>query len=141
MYKIERKDYGIKLVFSGFIRKEEMESWSNEMIHLSKSLPSKFGMLIDTTELKPLPVESQEALTSTQITFREKITRSVTITNMDVTNMQLKRLGEVSGINDTKKFLDASKFSNWEHLSLNWIVNGVDPCPSLKKQRRKISLT
>lgn len=140
MYKIEQKDYGIKLIFSGFIRKTEMESWSEEMIDLLTILPPKFGILVDMTGLKPLPVESQEALTKTQTIFKEKVIRSATVTNIDFTDMQFKRLGQISGVNDTKKFLNSSKSPDWESLSLDWITNGTDPTPSMKKKRSALVL-
>ena len=140
MYKIEQKDYGVKLTFSGFIRKNEMESWREEMINLLDNLPPKFGILADLTELKPLPVESQEALTKTQAIFKDKVIRSATVTRIDFTDMQFKRLGQVSGVNDTKKFLNATKTPNWEELCLEWITNGTDPSPSVKNKKRSLAL-
>ena len=127
MYKTERKSYGLKLIFSGFLREAEMLSWKSEMLNLLTELPESFGMLIDMREMTAMPAKSQEVLMVTQKKFKPRITRSVTITNSIITDIQSKRIGAASGVNETKKFINALDTANWERKAINWIENGVDP--------------
>jgi hypothetical protein len=41
--------------------------------------------------------------------------------------MQFKRLSKQTGVVDTKKFIDASKISDWKKVAEDWIINGLDP--------------
>lgn len=127
MYKIETKDYGIKLTFADFIIRKEIEEWSEKIILFLDQLPDRFGMLIDMRELKPLPVECQEIMEKTQLKFKTRVVRSATIVNNIITDMQFKRIGKKTGVNSHKIFIDASKVDNWEEIGVNWIVNGVKP--------------
>lgn len=127
MYKIDKKPYGIKITFSGFIKKDEMLSYKSEIKELLNSLPDKFGILMDMKEMKTLPAESQEVLNANPELVASRVTRSATIINSALVGMQIKRLAVESQVSDTKRILDSSKSPNWEALADNWIANGVDP--------------
>lgn len=127
MYKIEQKDYGIKLTFSGLIRAGEMKSWQVEMIKLLKRLPETFGMLIDMREMQALPQESQGIMVSTQKIFKPRVERSATIVSKVITNIQFKRIGNQSKVNETKIFINALDEPNWEEVAKLWIVHAVAP--------------
>jgi len=129
MYKIEQKSYGVKLVFSGFLREAEMVSWQTEMLGLLKELPESFGMLIDMREMTAMPAKSQEIVMTTQKIFKSRIIRSATVTKSVITDLQSKRIGTVSGVNETKRFINAIDKPDWEASAINWIKNGVDPNP------------
>lgn len=47
MYNIEKKDYGYKLMFSGFISAAEMKIWVGESKKRLSEGPDKFGILVD----------------------------------------------------------------------------------------------
>jgi hypothetical protein len=127
MYKIEQKEYGVKLIFSGFLREAEMVSWQSEMLKLLHELPKSFGMLIDMCEMTAMPAKSQEIVMQTQKLFKSRITRSATVTSSIITDMQSKRIGTASGVCETKKFINAADTADWEEKAINWIENGVDP--------------
>jgi hypothetical protein len=127
MYKIEQKNYGIKLIFSGFLREAEMVSWQAEMLNLLKELPKSFGMLIDMREMTAMPAKSQEIVMKTQRIFKPRVIRSTTVTSSVITDIQSKRIGTASGVNETKKFINAIDIADWEERAINWIESGVDP--------------
>ena len=54
MFKIEKKEYGVKLIFEGFITKDEMTQWVEDSKEFLISAPSKFGVFIDMRKLKAL---------------------------------------------------------------------------------------
>lgn len=127
MYKVEQKKYGVKLIFAGFLREAEMQSWQSEMLNLLNELPESFGMLIDMREMTAMPAKSQEILIATQKIFKSKVIRSATVTNSIITDIQSKRIGSKSGVNDTKKFINAIETTDWEDKAVDWIENEVDP--------------
>lgn len=127
MYTIEQKDYGIKLTFSGFIRESEMLSWQTEMLPLLDVLPESFGMLIDMREMTALPAKSQEVLVATQKRFKPRVIRSATVIKSIITDIQSKRINTISGVNETKRYINAAEVSNWEVKAIDWIKKGIEP--------------
>ncbi len=127
MYKIEIKDYGFKVTFSDFLHKEDVQGYKDELGKTLDALPEKFGILVDMRTMKPLAPESQETLTSSQKLVSDRLTRSATIVDSAIINMQFKRLSKKSGVIDSKRFIDASKVPDWEKKAVDWIKNGVDP--------------
>lgn len=127
MYKIEKKDFGIQISFTGFIVKEEMQLYKDELKDLLKTLPDKFGIVMDMRAMKPLPTESQDILNSDPELVASRLTRSVTLVNSALVSMQSKRMSKASLTNETKRYLDPEKTPNWEQLARDWIVNAIDP--------------
>ncbi|MCK5075569.1 MAG: hypothetical protein KAR38_04290 [Calditrichia bacterium] len=128
MYKIEKKDFGFKLIFSDFIKIDEMSKWVEESkVALSGSI-RKFGVLIDMRNLKPLPKDSQETMETGQKLYKEKgMQRSAVILDNALVAMQFKRLAKGSGIYEWERYIVASEHSDWEDIAINWLKNSVDP--------------
>lgn len=128
MYKIEKTDYGICLTFSGFIKKEEMAKWVSDSEQLLKSLPSKFGVLIDMRDLKPLSHDTEVEMQKGQKLYKSKgMERSTVILANSVTTMQFKRIAQETGIDQWERYIDASKTTNWEEVAKKWLINSDDP--------------
>lgn len=130
MYTIEQKDYGIRLTFSGFLRESELLSWQAEMLPLLDELPASFGMLIDMREMTALPAKSQEVMVATQKRFKSRVIRSVTVIKSVITDIQSKRINNISGVNETKRYINAAEVSDWETKAINWIQKGIEPNPT-----------
>ncbi len=128
MYKIEKKPYGFKLTFGGFIRNDEMQQWVEESKKALEKSPSKFGVFIDMRELKPLPSSSQEYMQEGQKIYREKgMQRSVVILDNPGTTLQFKRLAKETGIKKRERYIDASTVEDWLVKGLNWIKHAEEP--------------
>lgn len=127
MYKIERKDYGIKLTFDGFIAPEEMREYKAEFIQVLDLLPPKFGILSDMRMLKPLPTESQEILSANPELTVDRVLRSATVLNSALVKLQTRRLANQWKLSDSKRYIDASTHADWEKQAVDWIVHGVEP--------------
>lgn len=52
MYKIEKKDYGFKLTFGGFIAEDEMKKWVEESKTALLTAPKSFGVIVDMRTLQ-----------------------------------------------------------------------------------------
>ena len=129
MFKIDKKDYGFHLIFSGFIQLSEMKQWANEFGgEVQKLGGAKYGVLVDMRELKPLPKDAQEFMTQGQLAARKGgMERSAIILNDTIVMMQFKRLAYESGIYDWERYFNAKDDPSYETKAINWIKNGVDP--------------
>lgn len=128
MYKIEKTDSGVKLTFEGFIKRDEMAKWVDESTQFTRSLPSKFGVMVDMRGLKALSPDTEMEMKKGQKLYKEKgMERSVVILANAVTAMQFKRIAQETGIYQWERYIDASKVTNWEDVSNKWLVNSEDP--------------
>ncbi len=127
MYKIEKKDYGYALNFSGLIKIDEMQKWYQECEKALIGAPSEFVVLIDMVNLSPLPDDSQQLMVKGQAMFKKKgMIRSAVLVAKLITAMQFKRLAEQSGIKSTEKYLAAENPKAME-LAMDWLLHSKDP--------------
>ena len=128
MFKIEKADYGVKLTFGGFMKKDEMVQWVAESQKVLSSLPSKFGVFVDMRDLKPLPPDAELEMQKGQKAFKQKgMERSVVILNNPITTMQFKRIATETGIYQWERYIDASTSGDWEEKGKKWLVGAIDP--------------
>jgi len=128
VYKIEKTIYGVKLIFGGFIKKDEMSQWVYESDRLVASLPAKFGVFVDMRDLKPLSKDTEMEMQRGQKLYKQNgMERSVVVLNDLITTMQFKRIAKETGIYQWERYLDASSVKSWEEVGVKWLVNGIDP--------------
>jgi hypothetical protein len=128
MYKIEKKDYGYKLTFGGFIQPDEMKTWVDESKKALATAPAKFGIFVDMRELKPLSKDAQEHMQEGQKLYKAKgMARSVVILANAITKMQFQRIGKETGIYEWERYIDISSSPDWERIAVDWISKGIDP--------------
>lgn len=128
MYTIEKKNFGFYFTFGGFIKKDEMEQWAQEVEKAFAKQRGPFGLFVDMRTLKPLPTDSQEVMVKTQKLSKQiGMVRAVVILNDALTTMQFKRLAKASGVYEWERYIDASSTPNWEQVGLKWVVDGTDP--------------
>jgi len=128
MYKIEKDNFGYRLTFKGFIKKDEMGEWVEESKKAVAGAPKEFGVLIDMRELKPLPEDSQKHMQEGQKIYKSKgMSRSAVVVNGAATKMQFKRIAKETGIYDWERYIDATAAADWEKAAVGWISSGVDP--------------
>lgn len=128
MYSIEKKPFGFKLTFGGFMEKEELERWRKEFVQVLPKPAAKFGIMVDMRTLKPLPADAQEVMVAGQQSAREAgMERSAVILSDVVTTMQFRRLAKASGIHTWERYINASESPKWEQQAMDWIGKGVDP--------------
>ncbi|NLD95176.1 MAG: hypothetical protein GX639_21205 [Fibrobacter sp.] len=128
MYKIERTDFGVRLIFDGFMKQEEMAKWVAESEQFVKSLPPKFGVIVDMRGLKPLTAEAEKEMQNGQKLYKKSgMERSAVILSSAVVTMQFKRIAQETGIYQWERYIDASKVANWEEVAKKWLVNAEDP--------------
>jgi len=128
MFKIDKRHFGYRLTFGGYIDAVEMKKWHDESQKELMSQTGDFGVFVDMRTLKPLPQDSQEHMQAGQKLYKQKgMVRSAVILNEPITTMQFKRIAKETGIYNWERYLDASKEKNWEQKGLAWIEKGIDP--------------
>lgn len=130
MYKIEKKFYGYRLTFQGFILRKEMNAWYEDSVKSLKDAPESYGLLADLRKMKTLPAESQDILEKGQRLYIGKgLVRSAVITEESIIAVQFKRISQNNepGFYEEKRFLNATSDPNWEEHALAWIVEAKEP--------------
>ncbi len=128
MYRIEKKPYGYKLTFSGFIQAAEMQKWVEESRKALAAAPSKFGVLVDMRTLKPLAADAQALMQEGQKLYKQKgMVRSAVVVDSAMTKMQFQRIARTSGIYQWERYIDGSSVKNWEQVAADWITRAIDP--------------
>lgn len=128
MYKIEKTNFGVKLTFEDFIKRDEMAKWVEESKQILRTVPSKFGVLVDMRNLKPLPQDAQNEMEKGQKLYKEKgMQRSAVVVANTLIALQFKRIAKETGIYEWERYIDASRVQNWEEIAIKWIVKAEDP--------------
>jgi len=128
MYKLEKKNYGVKITFAGAMTAEELMKWISESRLLFKGLTEKFGVSVDMRGLKPLPGDAQKVMEEGQKMYKSfGMERSVVILANPIITAQFKRIAKETGIYQWERYIDSSKIPNWEDVGTRWLVNNIDP--------------
>jgi hypothetical protein len=128
MYTLEKASYGFKVTIGGWANHAEAVRILEESRVALKSCEEPFGVLVDIRTLKPLADDVQEVVDETQRLFREcGLRRSAVILASAVMTLQFMRIASETGVYAHERYIDASKFPDWEKVALAWIDNGVDP--------------
>ncbi len=128
MYQVHQTEYGVKLVFQGFLKEEELRKWSHEVARVTKELTTGFCVLHDMRGMYPLPPEARQVMRQNmELAKRAGMGKSAQIVDDAITAMQFKRLANEVGIAETTRQIDASLVPDCERVAVNWIVKGIDP--------------
>ena len=129
MYTIEKKTYGYRLTFSGWIRNAEMQAWVQEAKQvLSCHQGDGFGVFVDMRDLKPLEADTSAVMVEGQAAFKQKgMVRSVVILSSPIVAMQFRRLAKDSGIYQWERYLDTQSVKDYQSVGEAWITKGIDP--------------
>jgi len=128
MHRIEKENYGYKLIFGELISTDEMKVWADDARKALDGQSGKFGVFVDMRTLKPLAPETQSVMVEGQKLCKERgMERSVVILSNALLTMQFKRLAKDSGIYAWERYVDASASPDWEKKGEAWITAGTDP--------------
>jgi hypothetical protein len=121
-------EYGVKFVFKGFMEKDELRRWAQEVGQAVKKLGKGFCVIHDMRGMNPLPPEARELMKLNMVKAKQAgLGRSAQIVDDAITAMQFQRLAKEVGISETTRQIDASLVPNCEGVAVDWIVKGIDP--------------
>ena len=128
MYKIEKTDYGIRLLMAEHVNVEEMTSWLNDFKPVVDEMDGDFCVFVDMRTLIPITSETRVPLEAGQKYAKDNgMKRSVVILSNPVVTMQFKGIAHQTGIYEWERYIDASQIPNWESIGFDWLKNSVDP--------------
>jgi len=128
MYKIERRVFGYKLTFSGYIAGKEMTRWLEDSRRELEESPAEFGVFVDMRNLGPLPPESRKLIREGQNLYRkEGMKRSAVILADSSTSLHFRRIARESGIYNKERYINSSTNPDWESAGIGWARDGREP--------------
>ena len=128
MYKIERTDYGFKIMISGKIDDDEIKEWILDSKKLLIDAPKEFSVFVDLRNLEPLLLSTQEYIQEGQLLYKNRgSVRSVIVLDNIITKLQFQKIAKKTGIYQWERYLSSSDLLNPEEVGLNWIKHGIDP--------------
>jgi hypothetical protein len=127
MYKIEKTDYGFRIVFEGFIQADEMRKWYEDSKKALEDVSEEFTVMVDMRKMKTLPPDSKAILEDGQ---RYYISNggigSAVIASDVITKEQQRNIAVKSGVAESEVYIDGSQ-PDWEQKALDWLINRIPP--------------
>ncbi len=128
MHRIEQTQYGYKLVFEGFLQKQDLSTLLDDMRQTIRSRGRKFPVLLDMRHSRAFPADAQVILKEAILFFKQVgMERNAVVLNSAIATLQVRRLGKETGIDATSRYIDASTEQDWEKVAIDWLVSAVDP--------------
>ena len=128
MYRIDKTEFGLKLLFGGILEAPELQAWLRASAKTLADFQAPFSVLVDMRTLGPLDRVGKELMQEGQQMYRlAGMERSVVILENPVTQMQFKRIAHESGIYQGERYLCAIETPDWEKVALDWLTKGIDP--------------
>lgn len=128
MYSIEKKDYGLKLILTGFVEAGELKQWSIDMLAAMTAASAGFCAFVDMRDCQPLPQDTQQYMLESQKKSVELGIKRVAIILDDlITTLQFRRIGKQTGLYPQYERYISAEDEDWEQKAMDWILLGEDP--------------
>lgn len=128
MYNIEVTDYGMKHTFCGVLDARELRQWYEESKQLVSSLGRQFNMILDMREAKPLGNQAEEIFyEGTKLIGKHGLKRGAVIMENPEVTRQMRLIAKYANVQHKERYIDAVTTRNWEKLSEDWVLEGIDP--------------
>lgn len=127
MYSIEKKKFGIHLVFSGTISSGEMREWFAESGEFLRTTKGTFGVLVDMRELEVIPPDAINKMIEGQKLYRISgmVRSAVLLRNFSIKN-QFAGIARESGIFPGERYIMETGRDRYDE-AVNWLVNEIEP--------------
>lgn len=128
MYNIEVTEYGMKHTFCGVLDNHELQRWYEESMQLISSFGKQFNMVMDMRDLKPLGRQAEEVFyEATALIGQHGFKRGAVIIENPEVIRQMRQIAKRANVQHKERYIDATTTRNWEKLSQDWVVAGIDP--------------
>jgi hypothetical protein len=129
MHNIERTAYGFRITNSGKFSSHEAEEFRHELLRTLSEHQKPFSLLIDIRELIPLSPDVADMMRSVQEACHQmSLERAAIIISSPVLREQAVQVSFNSKTKRHDRFIDASKYPDWEQQAIAWLVEGKEPC-------------
>jgi hypothetical protein len=128
MHKIEQTGYGYRIVFEGFLQRDDLGNFIDEMRATIRPRGTGFPVLVDMRNAQAFPAEAQEIIKQAMQYCKDAgMERACVILSSPIAALQAKRLSKETGVDPGSRYIDASSQPDWEKVALDWLVRSVDP--------------
>jgi hypothetical protein len=128
MHRIEETNYGYRLTFEGFLKRDEAGELLAQMKSTVKPRNGGFAVLLDMRHSRAFPAEAQEIIKEALIFCKNAgLERNAVVLNSAIATLQAKRLARETGIAQWIRYIDASAEPEWEKVAVGWVADAVDP--------------
>ncbi|MCX6834666.1 MAG: hypothetical protein NTW07_05955 [candidate division Zixibacteria bacterium] len=128
MYRIEKVNWGYRLMFGGSCPVEEIGEWLDESRKILANQEEEFFVFVDMRTIIPLSREAQVHMQEGQRLYQRRgMLRSVVILSSPVVAAQFRRIAGETGIGQWERYIDASTVPDWEEVGMDWLLKAVDP--------------
>lgn len=130
MHRIEETPYGYKVVFQGFLQRDDAGALLDTLRRTvqPRNGGGPFSVLVDIRTSRAFPAEAQEVLKQAILHCKENgMERNVVILNSAIAALQARRLAKETGIDGWIRYIDASGEPEWERVALDWLIRAIDP--------------
>jgi hypothetical protein len=130
MHRVEETNYGYRIVFEGFLAKDDLGGLIDQMKRTirPRNGSGTFPVLVDMRKSHAFPSEAQEVIKQAILYCKGVgMERNCVILNSAIAAMQAKRLAKETGIDSWIRYIDASSDPEWEKAALDWLIRAVDP--------------
>lgn len=128
MHKIEQTKYGYRIVFEGFLQRDDLGNFMNEMKRTIQPRGNTFPVLVDLRKAQAFPADAQEVIRQAMVYCKEVgMERNAVVLNSAIAALQAKRLSKETGVDSGARYIDASSDPDWEKAALDWLVRAIDP--------------
>ena len=128
MHRIEQTKYGYKLVFEGFIQKQDLSTLLDDMKRTIRPRGGAFPVLMDMRHSRAFPADATVILKEAILFFKQAgMERNAVVLNSAIATLQARRLARETGIDASIRYIDASTEQDWEKIAIDWLVRAVDP--------------
>jgi hypothetical protein len=128
MHRIEQTKYGYKLVFEGFLQKQDLGTLLDDMKSTIRPRGNAFPVLMDMRHSRAFPREATEIIKEAFLFCKQAgMERNAVVLNSAIATLQARRLAKETGIDRWIRYIDASTEPNWERVAVDWLVKAIDP--------------
>lgn len=130
MHRVEETDYGYRIVFEGYLVKDDLGDLIENMKRTirPRNGSGNFPVLVDMRKSHAFPADAQEVIKQAILYCKQVgMDRNCVVLNSAIAAMQAKRLAKETGIDSFIRYIDASSDPQWEKAALDWLVRAVDP--------------
>lgn len=121
MFDVSTSEYGIKVELNGFLDKDELGAFYDEMEEHVNQQPASFNIYADHRGVKAMPDGADEQFADLMAMCKEGgLDRSVVILDSAIAAMQQRRLRDEAGL-EGQKIINAGSNPDWKEEAENWV--------------------
>ena len=128
MHKIENKDYGLYITFTGRVCHLDLYDWFEESEPIILKAKKHFSVIFDFKDAKPLCLDTARALTYFRAYLLGKGSERVAIVySTSATLVELMKMLQELGKHRNEVHISVPMNSNWKERAELWVRDGVAP--------------